>query len=207
MADKLELVREVVLVDIAVENSRVVNQRENLRLKLDGDNRIGVAGQMRERGAALDKRVVSVALNLREIGTLDELHAAPAGNVLHPSAAGGGVVVGRVAHLRQSPASARGSAQRHGIDAAGAAVLDSGARGGDGRVVAVAALRCGGVSLLDLGGKRAHALRVLLARLSIGAVIGLVLVNKPLKLVKQVIHSQFVHCPKPFCSWRLPVLP
>ena len=207
MADKLELMREVVLVDVAVENSRVVNQRENLRLKLDGDNRVGVAGKMRKRRALLDKVVVRVALNLRKLGAADELHAGTAGNVLHPRAAGGGVVVGGVAHLRKGTASARGSAQRHGIDAAGAAVLDSGARGGDGRGVAVAALRCGGVSLLDLGGKRAHALRVLLARLGIGAVIGLVLIDKPLKLVKQVVHSQFVHCPKPFCSWRLPVSP
>ena len=43
--------------------------------------------------------------------------------------------------------------------------------------------------------------------LGVGAVIGLVLIDKTLKLVKQVIHSHFVHCSKPFCSWRLPVSP
>ena len=208
MADKLELMREVVLVNVAVENSRVVNQGENLRLKLDGDNRIGVAGQMRKRCALLDKVVVRVALNLRKLGAADELHASTAGNVLHPRAAGGGVVVGGVAHLRKGTASARGSPQRHGIDAAGGAVLDSGARGCNGRGAAVAALRSSGVALLDLGGKRAHALCVLLGRLGFGAVLGgLVLVDKSLKLGKQIIHSHFVHCSKPFCSWRLPASP
>ena len=194
-------------MDVAVENSRVVNQRENLRLKLDGDNRIGVAGQMRKRRALLDKVVVRVALNLRKLGATDELHAGTAGNVLHPRAAGGGVVVGGVAHLRKGTASARGSPQRHGIDTAGGAVLDSGARSCNGRGVAVAALSGGGVALLDLGGKRAHALCVLLGRLGVGAVIGLVLIDKTLKLVKQVIHSHLVHRSKPFCSWRLPVSP